>query len=81
MWSLGAVSHYNLVSAILSCDILANSAGQHVDGNFVTVLWADGPGLQVPAPSAQLSCDQVKAAGELMQRRQQPTGRAAPSFP
>lgn len=80
------------VHVVARCDVTAtwfprfshvtavNSAGQHVDGNFVTVLWADGPGLQVPAPSAQLSCDEVKAAGKLMQRRQKPSERPAPSI-
>jgi isopenicillin N synthase-like dioxygenase len=37
--------------------------GAHLDANLFTVLWANGPGLQVPSVEAGLTADDVRAIG------------------
>merc|ERR1711933_127468 len=40
-----------------------HALGAHVDGNVMTLLFADAPGLQVPDPSAPLTPEEVSATG------------------
>ena len=59
----GALSmrFYPRRSADLAATEAENLLGAHVDGNFITLLWSDAPGLQVPGPEAPL--DSYLSAG------------------
>ena len=61
----GALSmrFYPRRSADLAATEAENLLGAHVDGNFITLLWSDAPGLQVPGPEAPLDLGDVAAAG------------------
>jgi len=41
----------------------SNLLGAHVDGNFMTMLWSDARGLQVPDPSAPIDHNDVAGVG------------------
>ena len=45
------------------CDAPQPALGAHVDNTFFTMLWADGPGLQVPSPMANLTAADVSQIG------------------
>jgi hypothetical protein len=41
----------------------SGSLGAHVDGNVMTILWTDGPGLQVPRDRAGITGEDIRNAG------------------
>ena len=41
----------------------AAALGAHVDGNVLTVLYANGPGLQIPSRDSTITADEVAAFG------------------